>query len=115
MEVFRRLQENNLAINLKKCEVEKSEIKFLGHLVNADGIRPLPEKITAIQNFPKPKVVQELKRSIAMINFYRKFLPQPASYQMLLQELITGNKKMIERPWNGIPKPKLPSSDVRTN
>ena len=38
-EVFRRLRENHLAINLGKCQFGKSEIKFLGHLVSADGIR----------------------------------------------------------------------------
>ena len=74
-EVFRRLRENHLAINLCKCEFGKSEIKFLGHLVSADGIRPLPEKVTAICEFLNPKIAQELKRFIAIVNFYRKFLP----------------------------------------
>lgn len=96
-EVFRRLRENNLAINLNKCELGKNEIKFLGHLVDANGIRPLPEKVAAIKEFPKPKVAQELKRFIAMINFYRKFLPHAIAYQTQLQELIVGNKKTIVR------------------
>ena len=97
-EVFRRLRENHLAINLSKCEFGKNEIKFLGHLVSADGIRPLPEKVAAICEFPKPKVAQEFKRFIAMVNFYRKFLPNAISYQMKLQQLISGNKKNDRTP-----------------
>lgn len=101
-EVFRRLSENHLAINLKKCEFGKSEIIFLGHLVNSEGIRPLPEKVEAVRDFPQPKVAQELKRFIAMINFYRKFLPHAVKYQMHLQKLIVGNKNNDLAPleWN---------------
>lgn len=76
----------------------KNEIKFLGHLVNADGICPLPEKVAVIKDYPKPKVAQELKRFIAMMNFYRKFLPHAISYQMQLQQLIDGNKKNDRTP-----------------
>lgn len=103
-EVFQRLRKNHLAINLSKCEFGKKEIKFLGHLVNADGIRPLPEKVAAVLNFPKPRVAQELKRFIAMLNFYRKFLPHAIDYQMHLQRLIIGNKKNDRTPimWNNI-------------
>ena len=97
-EVFRRLRDNHLSINLGKCEFGKTEIRFLGHLVNAEGIRPLPEKVEVIKQFPKPKVAQELKRFIAMVNFYRKFLPHAITYQIQLQKLVTGNKKNDRSP-----------------
>ena len=95
--VFERLRENSLAINLSKCEFGKSELKFFGHIVNADGIRPLPEKIDAIKNFPLPKTAQELKRFIGMINFYRKFLPHATSYQAILQGAPTARPTYIAR------------------
>lgn len=55
--VFDRLTRHNLSINLAKCEFGKNQIKFLGHIVNATGIRPAQEKVTAITDFPKPKTV----------------------------------------------------------
>lgn len=91
--VFQRLKENNLAINLSKCEFGKTQLSFLGHLVDSRGIYPLPEKIEAVRNFPKPTMAKELKRFIGMINFYRKFLPHAVKYQSRLQTLIRGNIK----------------------
>lgn len=96
--IFDRLRENNLAINLAKCEFGKEKLSFLGHVVNKEGITPLPEKVAAIKSFSKPKVAKEWKRFIAMINFYRKFLPHAVIQQSKLQSLIIGNKKNDRTP-----------------
>src|SRR5699024_994083 len=71
--LFRRLDEYGLAINVAKCQFAKSELKFLGHLVNHQGIAPLPEKVKAIYEFPKPCTKKQLRRFLGMSNFYRKF------------------------------------------
>lgn len=96
--IFQRLRENNLAINLAKCEFGQTEIIFLGHLLTKDGIKPLPSKVAAILDYKKPAVAKELKRFIAMINFYRKFLPHATVHQSKLQSLIHGNKKNDKTP-----------------
>lgn len=92
-EVFERLRNNNLAVNVSKCEFGKSELKFLGHFVTGDGIRPLPERVAAIRDVPKPTMAKELKRFIATLNFYKRFLPDAAKTQSHLQSLIKGNVK----------------------
>lgn len=92
-QVFQRLQQNNLSINISKCHLGKDEVKFLGHLITPDGLRPLPEKIEVIKNFPLPTFAMELKRFLAMINFYRRFIPLAVKNQIPLQKLIIGNKK----------------------
>ncbi len=56
--VFQRLTQAGLKAKLTKCEFLKSRIKFLGHLVNGDGIHTVDSKITAGQNFPTPKSVE---------------------------------------------------------
>jgi hypothetical protein len=50
-------------------------IKYLGHLVSADGILPDPEKIKAIQHVPIPKNVATLQSFLGLIGYYRKFMP----------------------------------------
>ena len=37
-----------------KCELFKTEIKFLGHMVSVNGINPLPDKLEAIRDWPVP-------------------------------------------------------------
>lgn len=100
--VFQRLESSGLAINLAKCEFGKNEIKFLGHLVTPHGIKPLPEKVIAIQEFKLPTVAKDLKSFLAMINFYRKFMPHAIESQIPLLQMIPGNKKNDRTPliWN---------------
>lgn len=91
--VFQRLKDYGLTINAPKCKFGKNEIHFLGHLITAEGIRPLPEKVEAIANVEKPIVAKDLKRFLAMINYYRRFIPRAVRSQSILQQLIIGNKK----------------------
>lgn len=91
--LFQRISEYGLNINLQKCEFFKSDIEFVGHLITPDGIKPRPEKVEAIRNFPKPTEAFELKRFLAMVNFYRRFIPNAIRTQDRPQSLIKGNKK----------------------
>lgn len=91
--VLRRLREHGLRINASKCVFAQTEITFLGHRVTCEGIAPIKEKVDAILNFKKPTVAHELRRFLAMLNFYRRMLPKAALVQGKLQKLIKGNKK----------------------
>ena len=42
-----RIQVAGATLNLEKCEFGKSQIKFLGHLIDEKGIHPDPEKVSA--------------------------------------------------------------------
>ena len=44
-EVFHRLRQAGLKMKCSKCDFFKSEIHHLGHLISADGISPLPDKL----------------------------------------------------------------------
>lgn len=90
---LRRLNENNLTINLDKCEFGKNAITFLGHHIVANGFKPLSSKVEAILQIPKPTIAKELKSFLATTNFYRRFLPHATEYQSLLTKMIPGNKK----------------------
>jgi len=56
--VLNRLRDVGLKVKPSKCELFKTEIKFLGHMVSADGIHPLPDKLEAIRNWPVPHCLQ---------------------------------------------------------
>lgn len=98
--LFQRLSAYGLCVNTEKCQFGKNEIKFLGHIVTANGIKPTPEKVEAVESFPQPTIAKQLKRFIAMINFYRRFLPHAVEPQQKLQALIIGNKRNDNTPLN---------------
>ena len=54
-EVFRRLRKADLKMKCSKCDFFKSKIHYLGHLISAEEIRPLPNKLDCIRNMPAPK------------------------------------------------------------
>lgn len=100
--VFERLRDNGLVINLSKCKFAQSEVEFLGYMVCADGVRPLPSRVSAITNFERPKTVKDLRRFLALVNGYKRFIRQATDMQAPLRELIPGNKKNDTRKieWN---------------
>ena len=53
-ELFQLLDVYGININRKKCTFGKTEVKYLGHLVGADGIRPLPTRVEDLLKFPSP-------------------------------------------------------------
>jgi hypothetical protein len=92
-EVFSRLSTNNLSININKCLFGQASIEFLGHEVNSEGIKPNPSKVSVLVNYKQPVTVSELKTFLAMLNFYRKFIPKAIDAQIPLLTFLKGNKK----------------------
>jgi len=92
-QLFTRLDEHGIKINPAKCILGKTKIKFLGYEVAASGTRPLPEKVEAIKNFPKPTTIKQLRQFLGMINFYRRFISRAAREQATLNDMLKGPKK----------------------
>ena len=59
-EVHSRLEEHGIILNGEKCVLGVLEVQFLGHMVSARGIIPLPEKVATICAFPRPGTVGQL-------------------------------------------------------
>ena len=76
--LFERLNQYGVVINLAKCEFGVDEIAFLGHTVNAQGIKPLADRVKAINEAPLPENLKALRRCLGVINFYRRFIPGAA-------------------------------------
>ena len=74
-QIFQKLKETNLKIQLDKSEFLRKEVNFLGHVITPDGITPNPIKIEAIQKYPIPKTVKEIKSYLGLVGYYRKCIP----------------------------------------
>ena len=74
--IFNRLKEAGLKMKCSKCDLFKCEIHYLGHLISAEGIRPLPNKLDSIKDMPVPKDAKEIKQFLGLTGYYRKFVPR---------------------------------------
>ncbi|XP_058828493.1 uncharacterized protein K02A2.6-like [Topomyia yanbarensis] len=86
--LFQRLQEFGFTVRLEKCSFGRSQIKYLGHLLDQHGIRPDPSKIEAIKLMPAPMNVSEVRSFLGAINFYGKFVPNMRALRYPLDELL---------------------------
>ncbi|MCO5570233.1 hypothetical protein L7F22_023951 [Adiantum nelumboides] len=72
--VFEMLRKERLVVNRKKSEFFMEEIHFLGHIVLKDGVRMDPTKIKAIQDWPDPVNLHEVRSFLGLCSYYRRFI-----------------------------------------
>ncbi|XP_037528471.1 uncharacterized protein K02A2.6-like [Rhipicephalus sanguineus] len=54
-QVLQRLRDYGLRLNIKKCKFRQEEVTFLGHRVDANGLKPKDDNIEAVLQAPVPK------------------------------------------------------------
>ncbi len=73
-----------------------AEVSYLGHVVNAQGVRSLQAKVKAVTDFPQPRTKRQLRRFLGMINFYRRFIANCAEVAASLTPLTGGPNGPLE-------------------
>lgn len=93
--VLKRLNDNNLTINLNKCLFSQNKIKFFGHIFTSEGIYPDPDKIQSIINLSPPSNIHELRSFLGMLNYVGRFIPNLAHNTDALRKLLQKNKQFV--------------------
>ena len=58
--LLNRARQVKLKLNKDKMNLRMTEVKYMGHVITRDGIKPDPAKVSAIENMPKPTSKKEL-------------------------------------------------------
>ncbi|CAI5689948.1 unnamed protein product [Oreochromis niloticus] len=77
--VLQKLKDAGLVLNENKCHFRKTSLRFLGHVVTADGILPDEEHIDAVLRAPPPSDAVALRSFLGLVSWYSKFLPNFAT------------------------------------
>ena len=85
----------HLTTNLKKCELGKDSMKFLGKWISRHKVHCAYKHIEAIQKMPLPMTVREMRKFLGIVNFTRPFLPGIAEYQRRLNQVGAGIPKRM--------------------
>lgn len=87
--VLRKIKSSGLTLNLEKSKICVTTVKFLGHIINADGISPDETKVQAIKEMKPPKCKKDLQRFLGMITYLAKFIPNLSQETSMLRKLLS--------------------------
>jgi len=87
-QVLKTLRDNKLHAKLAKCKFFQTSVEFLGHILIPDGIRPCPDKIAAIKEWPIPTDLRSLQSFLGFVNYYRHFIDKFAMNATPLNALL---------------------------
>lgn len=88
-DIFRRIQEAGLVINVKKCHIAKPEVQYLGYVIGAGGIHPQVGKVEAIEATPLPNTKRRLRSFLGVVGWYRRLIPDFATRSAPLSDMIS--------------------------
>jgi hypothetical protein len=74
--ILDRLQQHNLLIQPTKCKFCRPTFEILGFISTKDGLKPNPNKVKAIKNYPYPGSRKEAECFMGMISWLRRFIPR---------------------------------------
>ena len=90
--LMERCHQKNIKLNEKKLQFKLKEVKFMGTIISDKGMKPDPDKVTAITHLQTPQDKQALLRFIGMVNYLSPFCANLSSeiqpLRMLTQEAV---------------------------
>jgi hypothetical protein len=68
------LRQHHMFLNPDKCHFCQVEVTYLGNLVGRFGVRPTPDRVQALEGWPPPENVTELKSFLGLLGFCRRYI-----------------------------------------
>ena len=96
-EILRRLEKNNLYIKLEKCVWKVRKIRFLGIVIEPNGIEMEEKKINEVLSWPEPKNVKDVRKFLGLANYYRRFIKDFAQVARPINVLTRRDVKWQQR------------------
>jgi hypothetical protein len=94
-QVLERMVQFNVRLKPSKCFFGMEEIEFLGHIIDANGVRLSDARVQGIRAVPEPTSVKAVRSFIGMVNYFRDFIPDLSGHLIPLFALTS--KKRQER------------------
>ncbi|XP_018406504.1 PREDICTED: uncharacterized protein K02A2.6-like [Cyphomyrmex costatus] len=97
--LIQRIEDYGFALSSDKCQFFTKQVKFLGHIIDEQGLQPDLDKINCIRKMPPPNNISELRAFLGAINYYGKFVYKMQQLRGPLDQLLRK-----DTAWNWSPR-----------
>ena len=108
--VLARLRKYNISLNPKKCHFGLSEIEYVGHVIDKEGLSFSPKKLEKVKTFRRPDTQKALHEFLGLTSYFRDHIKNHSEIVRPLQQMLaeaqrTKTKKLawndeVENAWN---------------
>lgn len=89
LKVLQKLLAAGITLNKDKCIFGVTEVKYLGHVINEEGVHIDKDRIDAIASMSSPVNVSEVRSLMGTINYMARFIPHLAAKVKPLNDLLS--------------------------
>ena len=93
--LLERARAVNMKLNNKKIKLKETEVKFMGHVISKDGLKPDPQKTKAVGEMPKPTCKKEVLSLLGFVNYLAKFMPKLSEIAQSLRALTRARARFV--------------------
>ena len=91
--IFDRFRKFGLKLSPKKCSFFMKKVKYIGHIVSAEGVQADPDKVSKVKNWPVPQTPEEVRQFLGFAGYYRKFIFNFSQIARPLIDIMATGKK----------------------
>ena len=76
--------------NADKLKLKMTQVPYIGHLLNREGLRVDPKKVESIVEMPAPKDAKAVQRLLGSVNYLANFVPH-------LQNIMQPHRRLLDK------------------
>jgi len=97
--VLTKLREKELKLNLQKCVFHQRAVRYLGHVIDQEGLHMMEDRVIALREAPAPTDRTSLKTFLGKLGYYERFLSHRAEVCAPLYDLL---RKGVDWRWTNV-------------
>ena len=86
--------EAGFKMRVARCDFMKSEIKYLGRMVSAEGVKPDPKEIAKLRDLDVPRNEKEIQSFLGFANYYPEFILGLLNLLILCTPSLVGERQV---------------------
>lgn len=94
-QLLEAIKKEGFRLKLTKCRFATNSVKYLGHIIQDNTVRPVGDNLMSIRDFPTPKNQKNIRQLLGKINFYHEYIPNSSIILEPLHNLLRKHQKFI--------------------